>query len=160
MRWELVSRGTKTLYEYKLPAGKYYVGDPDEMLLTGVLATTKLLDNGIFHDLASDSFLINCKFEYDDFLLNDDANDIHIFTKSGVVAIMSENIVKPLPEFDSSSISFGQTFVVEVDLEYCTFTLMHEGRHVRMYPNDPNVEVEETDEQMYARLYAAIGVDY
>jgi len=160
MHWELVSNGTKSLFDFKLPAGKYYVGDPDEMLLTGVLLTTKSLGNGVYRDRDSDSYVVICDFEYDDFLLNDNEGDRHVFTESRIVAVASENIVKPLPELDDSCFNFGQTFIVEVDLDYCTLKLMHEGRLVSLYPNDPNVEIEETDEQMYTRLYAAVGIDY
>jgi len=160
MRWDLMSRARGEFFEHKLPAGKYYIGDPEEMLLTGVLLTTKPLANGIYQDYVSESSIVICQFEFDDFLLNDNADDMHVSSKSGIVAIMSENIVKPLPEFNGRSISFGQTFVIEVNTDFLTVLMWHEGREVKMYPNDPNVEIEETDEQMYTRLYAAIGIDY
>jgi len=160
MRWNLFSRSYGTIFEQKLPAGKYYIGDPDEMLLPGVLATTKCLGSGVFQDFDSESYIVMCRFDYGEFLLNDNSNDMWISTESGIVAIMSENIVKPLPEFQNRSISYDRTFVIVVDIDYCNLTMSHDGREVRMYAYDPPSEVDETDEQMYAREYHNIGVHY
>ena len=160
MRWELISRRYGEMFEDKLPAGKYYIGDPDEMLMPGVLTTANCLGNGVFRDFESDSYIAICQFEYGDFLLNDDANDILVSTKSGNVAIMSENIVQQLPEFDNRSISYDRTFVIVVDIDYCNLSMSHDGREVRMYAYNLASDVDETDEQMYAREYHNIGVHY
>jgi len=153
--WELACRPTESGFVCELPPGEYCVGDPDEMLFTGVLETTKLLKSGAYERIDDDSVFIVHDFSgKEDFMFSAHKMQYDKFTTTnGRVAIMSNDIVKPLSDYDDFRFELDKRAVVEFDLPY--FTIKSSSFNAYIEPAEE--EHDETDEQMYANAYQAVG---
>jgi len=95
MSWNSNMSITPNAYACDLPPGKYYMGDPKQMLIPEAYATIGAMKEGMVHDQEKNSFIFVCEFGYTDF-----AVEVHMqywvnfYSPSGIIAIMSENIVK------------------------------------------------------------------
>jgi hypothetical protein len=160
MYWEICCRPTETGFLCEVPAGEYYIGDPEVMLKTGVAATIKNLETGTFTDAESDAIIVVHPVSTEYFRLSIYGSpDVNIFIEGPVIALMSADIVKPLPEFDEYKFTFVGRAVVEVHVNDDSIR-MQKGTQYFMVDAMPEPDYEETDEQMYTRLYAAQGIQY
>lgn len=159
MYWEICCRATDTGFLCELPEGEYYIGDPNEMLLPGVGRTIKNLNTGTFTDAESDAVIVLHPFNNERFNLVSPRGVVKIFSESGIIALMSEDIVKPLPEFKDNKVTFVGRMVVEVDVHDGTLLMTRKEELIALMPAEDE-EPEETDEQMYTREYHNIGIQY
>jgi hypothetical protein len=157
--WEICCRATETGFQCELPEGTYFIGDPNEMLLPGIGATIKHLNTGTFSDAESDAVIVLHPFNIERFNLVSPRGVVNVFSESGVIALMSADIVKPLPEFDDNKITFPGRVVVEVIIEDNSLLMTRKEELIALVPAEDE-EPEESDEQMYVRLYAAQGIEY
>jgi hypothetical protein len=159
MIWELASCSIEQGFQAELPAGEYYIGDPASMLLSG-LATDIPEFNGVYQDIETDSILAIMNTATREFTISyADAKDKYATygcgVLSGQLAIMSADIVRPNPEFDSNFLFESRVVVRYHDAEDM---LMLTGDFCKLtcFPYEP----EETVEQMYVSAYKSIGVNY
>ena len=156
--WEMCCRENETGFQCELPKGTYFIGDPNEMLFPGILATIDNLNTGTFQDAESDAIIVLHPFAEGEFLLVDaDGSQAIVNNESGTIALMSADIVRPSPEFDEVKLIFDKRVVVVVNIVESTFTMTHDNNVTTLTPYQ---EPEESDEQMYTRLYAAQGIKY
>lgn len=158
MFWENCSRATDTGFMSELPTGIYYIGNPEELLLPGVYASIKNLNTGTFEDAESDAIIVIHPFNVTYFNLVSSQDTVDVFSENGVIALMSEDIVKPLPEFARQKVILSGRTVVEIDIQEETLAMTRGEELIALVPADE--EPEESDEQMYVRLYAAQGIQY
>jgi len=111
--WEIYCRSTETGFVCELPPGEYMIGNPDEMLLTGVLETVAF-DTGCFMQTESDGIIVLHTFELPKFIVNIGGVYRRFFSEKGKIAIMSTDIVKSLPEFDQFRFNCGARAKVEM----------------------------------------------
>jgi len=159
VHWEICCRETDTGFQCELPEGTYFIGDPKELLLPGVYATIGDLRTGTFADAETDAIIVLHPFNNNRFNLISPRGVIKIFSESGVIALMSADIVKPLPEFNDNKVTFAGRMVVEVDIEDGTLLMTRKEELIALMPAEDE-EPEESDEQMYAREYHNIGIQY
>lgn len=77
-----------------LPAGKYYIGDPKQMLTPDAYATIGAVKEGVIHDPTNNSYIFICEFGHTDFGAEFNTDYwVNFYSPDGFVAIMSENIV-------------------------------------------------------------------
>jgi hypothetical protein len=156
VHWEICCRQTEKGFTCELPEGMYYIGDPNEMLLPGILSTIGNLNSGTFQDVESDAIIVLHPFWAYKYTLD---NGTTIETADGVIALMSADIVKPAPAFEEQQIFFDQRVVVTVDVEDATIMMRTGDTNLVLNPCE-EIDYEETDEDMYTRLYAGQGVKY
>ena len=159
VHWEICCLATDTGFQCELPEGTYFIGDPNEMMLPGIGATIGNLNTGAFEDAETDAIIVLHPFNNEQFNLVSPKGVVKIFSESGVIALMSANIVKPLPEFDNNKITFVGRVVVEVIIEDISLLMTQKEQLIALVPAEEE-EPEESDEQMYTRLYAAQGIKY
>jgi hypothetical protein len=142
--WEICCCSIQGGFSCELPPGEYMIGNPDEMLLPGVLKTITF-DTGCFEQVESDGIIVVHTFELSKFILN--ISDVYrrFFSEKGKIAIMSSDIVKPLPEFNQFRFNCEKRAAVELK-NALTLTC---GRLI--------VSAEEED-RIYADASDAIGV--
>ena len=151
--WELACRGTDTGFVCELPPGEYVIGDPDTMLFQGVLETTKHLISGAYDRIDDPAiFVVHEYSQENNFTIYIDGEYCKLFTEGGRIAIMSSDIVKPLPDIDHLRFNCDKRAVVEFD-NPC-FTLKCETFIVYAEPEE---DFELSDEQMYSIAYQAVG---
>ena len=159
VHWKICCLATDRGFHCELPEGTYYLGNPEEMLMPGIGATIVGLNTGAFEDAETDAIIVLHPFNNEQFNFVSRNGVVKIFSESGVVALMSSHIVKPLPEFDNNRFTFVGRAVVEVDVHDETLSMTQKDELIAlMSPEDE--EPEESDEQMYTRLYAAQGIKY
>ena len=115
VHWEICCRATETGFTCELPPGTYYVGDPNKMLYPGILATIGNLHTGTFEDVTSEAIIVIHSFGCNRFWFSETTEDDFIFSESGTIAVMSEDIVNPLPENDAYKITFNKRLVVAIN---------------------------------------------
>jgi hypothetical protein len=158
--WEICCRATETGFQCELPEGTYYIGDPEEMMMPGIYATIGGLNTGTFTDAESDASIVLHDFSHNYFTFSSLNCEIHIYSESGVIALMSADIVKPLPEFDDNKITFSGRVVVIVNTQDEYIRMKMGTETYRLDAIEEPDEPEESDEQMYTRLYGYIGINY
>lgn len=158
--WEICCRATDTGFQCELPEGTYFLGDPEDMLLPGVGATIKNLNTGTFSDAESEAIIVIHAFTAREFILNDENGEETLITsESGTIALMSADIVKPDAKYSEQQIVLNRRTVVTVNTEMDSILMKNSDCTIAMSPFEENYP-EESDEQMYTRLYAAQGVEY
>uniref|UniRef100_A0A6C0B3H9 Uncharacterized protein n=1 Tax=viral metagenome TaxID=1070528 RepID=A0A6C0B3H9_9ZZZZ len=155
--WEICCRATDTGFQCELPEGTYFIGDPKEMMLPGIYATIGDLNTGTFADAESDASIVLHNFSHSYFRFSELTRETHVYSESGVIALMSADIVKPLPEFEDNKITFSGRVVVIVNTQDDS---IHMKMGTESYDLAAVEEPDETDEQMYTRLYGYIGINY
>ena len=155
--WEICCRATDTGFQCELPEGTYFIGDPKEMMLPGIYATIGDLNTGTFADAESDASIVLHNFSHSYFRFSELTHETHVYSESGVIALMSADIVKPLPEFEDNKITFSGRVVVIVNTQDDS---IHMKMGTESYDLAAVEEPDETDEQMYTRLYGYIGINY
>jgi len=159
VHWEICCLATDRGFHCELPQGTYYLGNPKEMMLPGIGETIGGLNTGAFEDAETDSIIVLHPFNNEQFNFVSPKGVVKIFSESGVIALMSAHIVKPLPQFDNNRITFVGRVVVEVDVHEETLSMTQKDELIAMISAEDE-EPEESDEQMYTRLYAAQGIQY
>jgi len=115
VHWEICCRETDSGFTCELPPGTYYVGDPNKMLFPGILATIGNLDTGAFEDTNSEAIIVIHSFVSNRFWFSETSEDDFIFSESGTIAVMSEDIVNPRPENDAYTMTFNKRVVIDVN---------------------------------------------
>lgn len=151
--WQLCCRSTDGGFVCEIPAGEYVIGTPDEMLLSGVLKTLSLR-SGCFEQTEKDGIIVLHTFTKSDLTVYINGVASNIFSETGCIAIMSSNIVKPLPEFNKFRFDCTKRALVELNEN---LTLRCDDLIVCAEEED---FPKETDEQMHANAYESIGVRY
>jgi len=152
--WELACRATDSGFVCEVPPGEYVVGNPDEMLFDGVRETMTNLISGAYERFDDDCILVLHTFSKEtNFMVYNAGSYQKLFTESGRIAIMSNDIVKPLSEFDEFRFNCDTRAVVEFDDP--TFMLKCGPLVVYTEPEDEDFEL--SDEQMYSNAYQAVG---
>lgn len=158
--WEICCRATETGFQCELPEGTYFLGDPNEMMLPGIGATIKHLNTGTFSDAESEATIVIHTFMAREFILKDEeGEETLIMSESGTIALMSAEIVKPDAKYSEQQIVFNKRTVVAVNTELESIEMKNSDYTIIMSPFEEDYG-EETDEQMYTRLYAAQGIQY
>jgi hypothetical protein len=158
--WEICCRATETGFQCELPEGTYYLGNPEEMMMPGIYATIGGLNTGTFTDAESDAVIVLHDFSHNYFELSVLGHETYVYSESGVIALMSADIVKPLPEFDDHKITFSGRVVVIVNVQDDSIHMKMGTESYELKAVEEPEEPEETDEQMYTRLYGNIGINY
>jgi hypothetical protein len=130
------------------------------MLLPGIGATIKHLDTGTFGDAETDATIVIHTFTGREFILKDqEGEETLIMSESGTIALMSAEIVKPDAKYAEQQIVFNKRPVITVNTELESIEMKSSDYTITMCPFEEDYG-EETDEQMYVRLYAAQGIEY
>ena len=157
--WEICCRANDTGFTSELPPGNYYIGDPEVMMKPGILATTKNLYTGTFQEVETGAIIVLNPVSNNYFQCSIYGSpDVNIFIEGSFIALMSAEIVKPLPEFDDYKITFVGRAVVEVNVNDDSIRMQTGTQYFMVDATEP--DHEETDEQMYAREYHNIGIQY
>jgi hypothetical protein len=158
--WEICCRATEMGFQCELPEGTYFLGDPNEMMLPGIGATIKHLKTGTFSDAESEGIIVIHDFIAREFILKDQEGEETLITsESGTIALMSAEIVKPDAKYSEQQIVFNKRTVVAVNVETESIEMKSSDYTIVMSPFEEDYP-EESDEQMYVRLYAAQGIEY
>jgi len=157
MIWEGCSRETPEGFMSELPEGTYYIGNPEELLLPGVYASIKNLNTGTFEDVGSDAIIVIHPFNISEFNLVGPNRVVGIYSETGIIALMSADIVKPLTEFEYQKVVFDGRTVIEIDIQDQTVAMTRGDKLIALVPVE---ETEELDLERYKTLYARQGIDY
>jgi hypothetical protein len=158
MAWVFSGREVNLTLEYELPPGKYYVGNPAELLLPGVYGATKTLPPGSYKNENYIYSVHSCNHP-DYVILVDGEIMAHPFCPDVRLSIMSADLVKPLPENEIFSVLLDVPAKAIYDYNTESIIIRLEKSCIEICPYSDE-DMSETDEQMYTRLYAAIGVEY
>jgi hypothetical protein len=157
MAWQISGREVNLTLEYELPAGKYYVGNPADLLLPGVCDATKTLPPGAYKSDAYVYSIHSCN-QSDYVILVNGEIMAGVICSDVRLSIMSADIVQPLPENDDCSFVLDAPAKAVYDYNTESIIIRLEKSYIEICPY-PDQD-DETDEQMYTRMYAAIGVEY
>jgi len=128
--------------------------------MPGIYATIGGLNTGTFTDAESDAVIVLHDFSHNYFEFSELGHETYVYSESGVIALMSADIVKPLPEFDDQKITFSGRVVVIVNVQDDSIHMKMGTESYELKAIEEPEEPEETDEQMYTRLYGNIGINY
>lgn len=123
--WEIFSSAVSTGFQCELPAGTYYIGDPFVMLLPEFLEKFDYLPSGAFEDVESGNLILLHRFTNTIFSVVDEItgeNTILVST-SKILALMSENMVRPVEKYEDERFVLTSPTVVDVNTESETFEL-------------------------------------
>jgi hypothetical protein len=95
MTWNSNTSITPNGYACDLPPGKYYLGDPKQMLIPSAYETIGAVKEGIIYDQEKSSFIFVAEFTHTNFAVEVHTEYwVNFYSPDGFAAIMSENIVK------------------------------------------------------------------
>jgi hypothetical protein len=144
--WLLISRVTPTGFIAEIPPGEYYVGNPDVMVLPGILETTQSLDNGVFESMDDESIFAVYTYPTSHFTVYSGGYYTRLFSEKGRIAIMSADIAKPLPSMNRFRINCDYRGYIELDgvvlSLFCQHVIVHvapdSGRDEDIYDDASN----------------------
>jgi hypothetical protein len=137
-------------YSCDLPAGKYYIGDPKQMLTPEAYKTIGAVKEGVIYDPTNNSYIFICEFGHTDFGVEFHGQYwVNFYSPNSFVAIMSENIVH-----DKNEELFFETSLPLRVSSYVTKILMYNAEiNVTIYePIEIDPEDYETSDQERDRL--------
>jgi hypothetical protein len=159
--WEICDDANHVGFTCEFPAGTYYVGNPEEMMLPEFFATACYLSSGAFEDIESDALVFIHTFTTSTFTMNTNGgNHALLVSDSKIIAIMSEDMVKHDRKYDDQCLTFKSPTIITLNTVFETIEMKNSDCSMFLSHYDLDSDYEESDEQMYSRYYASQGIDY
>jgi hypothetical protein len=159
--WEICDDENHVGFTCEFPAGTYYIGNPEEMMLPEFFATACYLSSGAFEDMESDALVFIHTFSTSTFTMNTNGgHDTLLISDSKAVAIMSEDMVKHDRKYEDQRLTFKSPTIIELNTTLETIEMKNSDCITYVSHYDLDSGYDESDEQMYARGYASQGFDY
>ena len=166
--WEICDEANHAEGFYsEFPAGTYYIGNPEEMMLPEFFASVCYLKSGAFEDMESDGLVFVYTFNTTTFTMKSMVeSDRLLVSDSKVIAVMSEDIVKPDRKYEDQRVTFKKPFLISLNTVLQEIEMKNSENiicvtHYIESDSDYSRSCgEEMDEDMYVRLYASHGIEY
>ena len=158
MSWELISKQTDSGFTCEMPSGTYVIGSLFEMLRPEIFEQFENLEAGTYRNTTTNEIVCFETYNCDSFGISVTTNDTDAYTidnDSGNVAILSYTLARQNVYHQDYSIVTNTPVKIEANTK--SIKLVNDELMVLI--EEINIP-DETDEEMYTRAYAAIGVTY